>query len=447
MKNIMPTTSLDKVIRQLRRSLPPPANSDLPDAYLLEQFLTSRDETAFAALVQRHGRLVMGVCNRILGNVHDSEDVFQAVFFILARKGKGVIKQEALSGWLYTVAFRTALEARAANLHRRKIEVQMADVPEPAYQPVMENHEWRAKLDLELSQLPIKYRTLVILCDLEGIPRKEVARQLKLNEGTLSSRLARARRMLANRLSKFGLTLSASAFAASLAHSAALAKLPGSLIWSTSKAATLVAAGHFGGVSVPAVGLMKGTMKMMFLAKLKTVIGTSVVALVLGVGGLIYNAEVGPRGAQAGDEPKSISELEKLRKENDLLKMNLKVTLEKIISQEEELKRLKGQGKAAALADFTSNGVLEIGHADTFIDTGKATLNQSKPVQKASDNANYVEKLFYASNVNAAVKAWEAAKDNESLEKALADLEKAISQIRAAKKKDRNSQNQKAGGN
>jgi RNA polymerase sigma factor (sigma-70 family) len=337
----MPTTGLNKVLKHLCRSILPPDQADLSDGQLLNRFLANRDEVAFAALVQRHASLVLGVCNRVIGNVHDSEDAFQAVFFILARKARTVCKSEALASWLYKIAYRTALEAKETIVRRRKLELPMLEVPEPEFKPVGERRDWQVMLDQELDQLPTKYRSLVIMCDLEGKTRKEVARQLGLKEGTLSSRLATARRMLATRLSKVGLTISGGALAASLAQSSATAKVPASLIWSTARAATFVAAGQFVGVSVPAVTLMKGAMKTMFLAKLKAVIGTGIVAVVLGVGGLIYNAELAPGGAQAADEAKPKSELEKLRKENELLKMNLQVTLEKIIAQEDELKKLR----------------------------------------------------------------------------------------------------------
>jgi predicted DNA-binding protein (UPF0251 family) len=210
----------------------------------------------------------------------------------------------------------------------------MADLPEAAMK-MQETNDWRPLLDRELSLLPKKYRSAVILCDLEGRTRKEAACQLGLKEGTLSSRLATARRMLATRLMKYGLSISGGALAGSIAQSTASAKVPIALVWSTAHAATLVAAGQFVGVSVSAVRLMKGAMKTMFLAKLRTVIGTSVVAVALGLGGLIYNAELVPGGAQAADEAKPKSELEMLRKENELLKMNLRVTLEKIIAQDE----------------------------------------------------------------------------------------------------------------
>ncbi|MFL5242263.1 MAG: RNA polymerase sigma factor [Gemmataceae bacterium] len=421
----MPTTGLSKAFEQLRRSLPPPGNTDLTDNHLLEQFLLSRDEAAFAALVQRHGRLVMGVCNRVLGNVHDSEDAFQAVFFILARKAKSVVKREALNGWLYTVAYRTALEAQAGNLRRRKMEQQMPDIPEPEYKPVERRGDWHAMLDQELSLLPKKYRSSIILCDLEGKTREEAARQLKLNKGTLSSRLARGRQMLAARLSRLGLTLSGGALAVSLTEGTASAKVPISLVWSTAKAATLIAAGQFVGVSAPAVVLMKGAMKSMFLAKLKTAIGTSIVALAIGVGGLVYNAELIPGGARAADGDRPKTELETLRKENELLKINLEVTLEKIKAQEAELRTLRGKVAKVETPRFHLTEVHAIADAEHFLTTAvlSETLLKRDPVAE----------------VEAAVKAWQNAKDQESRQKAANLLEKALQKIKEHSDKVRES--------
>jgi DNA-directed RNA polymerase specialized sigma24 family protein len=75
-------------------------------------FLTRREESAFAALVRRHGPMVLGLCRRILGDEHLAEDAFQATFLVLARKGAVVRADGALAGWLYGVARKAALEAR-----------------------------------------------------------------------------------------------------------------------------------------------------------------------------------------------------------------------------------------------------------------------------------------------------------------------------------------------
>jgi RNA polymerase sigma factor (sigma-70 family) len=433
MRTNLPTAGLNKALAHLRLSLLPADN--LTDRHLLERFLANHDEAAFAALVQRHGRMVMGVCNRILGNIQDCEDVFQAVFFILARKAGSVVKQETLASWLFTVAHRASLEARASITRRRIREQQMADLNKAEAKPV-EAHDWMPLLDRELNQLPAKYRTLIVLSDLEGKSRKEVAHQLGLKLGTLASRLARARCMLATRLSKYGLTVSGGTLAASLAQSSASAKVPVSLVWSTAKAATLVAAGHFVGVSVPAVSLMKGTMKMMFLAKLKTVIGTSIVAVALGIGGLVYNAELVSGGAQAADEAKPKSELEMLRKENELLKMNLRVTLEKIIAQEDELKKLKGQvaieknqfqeGAFKAFAGMAGNGQVRNGKGQPGKGSGEA-IDQAIS-NKADDMA-----------LNLSILAWMQVTDKASRANIIREMETLIGKLKASEQQGKDS--------
>jgi RNA polymerase sigma factor (sigma-70 family) len=420
----MPTTEFTRVLSHLRRSLPPPA--DVTDSLLLERFLASRDESAFAAIVQRHGRMVMGVCNRILGNAHDADDVFQAVFFFLARRARSVLKREALGSWLYIVTYRTALEARTAKSRRQKREVQMTDLPHPEVKPE-EARDWLPLLDRELSLLPRKFQTLIVLCDLEGIPRREVARRLRLNEGTLSSRLARARRQLASRLSRYGLTISGGLLGTVLAQNGASAKVPISLVWSTAKAATLIAAGQFAGVSVPAVALMKGAMKTMFLAKLKTTIVTGVVALAIGVGGLVYNAEFLPGGARAADGAKPKSEVDTLRKEIELLKLNLQVTLEKIQAQEAELGKLRAQ--ISKPGEKTANGASRI-HLNEI----NYELLPTAPLSTEFLTPNFVDLNLVqpdpTSEVEVAVKAWQAAKDKDSRQKAAALLEKALQKMK-----------------
>ena len=423
----MPKTGFTKVLDHLRRSLPPPA--DLTDSLLLERFLASRDESAFAAIVQRHGRMVIGVCNRILGNAHDADDVFQAVFFFLARRARSVLKREALGSWLYTVAYRTAVEARTAKNRRHKREVHMADLPHPEVKPE-EWLDWLPLLDRERSLLPKKFHTLIVLCDLEGIPRKEVARRLRLNEGTLSSRLARARRLLAGRLSRYGLTLSGGLLGTALAQNTASAKVPISLVWSTARAATLIAAGQFAGVSAPAVVLMKGAMKSMFLAKLKTVIGTSIVVLAIGVGGLVYNAEFIPGGARAADGDKPKSEVDTLRKENELLKLNLQVTLEKIQAQEAELRKLRGQITKAGekAAEVNLQGIfLNEGNFDLL---PNVPLEVAYPINQLVVDPKQLPQPDPISEVEAAVKAWQAAKNKESRQKAADLLEKALQKMK-----------------
>src|SRR5262249_1483282 len=148
---------------------------------------SGRDEAAFAALVRRHAPMVFGVCRRVVGHLQDAEDAFQATFLLLARKAGSITAREAVAGWLYSVAYPARLEARSASARRRTRERQVAVMPEPATEPEESLRELQRLLDRELHRLPEKYRLPVVLCELEGRSRKEVARQLGIPEGTLSS--------------------------------------------------------------------------------------------------------------------------------------------------------------------------------------------------------------------------------------------------------------------
>src|SRR5438874_12734667 len=108
----------ETLVRYFRRLVIPPESDKATDAALLGRFISERDETAFAALVDRHGPLVLRVCRRVLGDVHDAEDAFQAAFLVLARKAATVYPREALTAWLHGVAYRVALKARAARVRR-----------------------------------------------------------------------------------------------------------------------------------------------------------------------------------------------------------------------------------------------------------------------------------------------------------------------------------------
>jgi RNA polymerase sigma factor (sigma-70 family) len=301
----MSSSPLTRVIRQLRQAALARDGAGLTDGQLLDAFLARREEAAFEALVRRHGGLVFGVCRRLVGNADDAADAFQAVFLVLVRKAATLRGREFLGSWLYTVAYRTAWKARAARHRRRARETQVPTMPEPAVEPREADPELLALLDQELLALPEKYRVPVILCELEGRSRKEVAAKLRIPEGTLSSRLATARRRLAGGLARRGVTLPAGALAA-LAAQAAGACPPGTLIGSTVKAAMLVAAGGAaaGVISAQAGALAEGVLKAMLLTKLK--IATACL-LALGIvgGGATALAYRGLAGEQpeAADPP------------------------------------------------------------------------------------------------------------------------------------------------
>jgi RNA polymerase sigma factor (sigma-70 family) len=268
----MATSSTSQVIRHLRRIILQDG-SGLTDGQLLACFIEGRDEPAFAALVQRHGRLVWNVCRRLL-NAHDAEDAFQATFLVLCRKAASIRCREMLASWLYRVAHQTAMRARRAVVRRRAREKQVVDMPEPT---VAERDLWndlQPLLDQELARLPDHYQVLILLCDLEGKTRKEVARQLDLPEGTVASRLARARSLLAKRLARHGLAVTGGTLAVVLSDEALAASVPTSVASGTIQAASLVAAGQAAAIPVKVAALTEGVVKAMLVSKLK--IGTAV---------------------------------------------------------------------------------------------------------------------------------------------------------------------------
>jgi RNA polymerase sigma factor (sigma-70 family) len=230
--------------------------------------------------------MVWGVCRRVLRNHHDAEDAFQASFLVLVRKAGAIASPQLLANWLYGVAHQTALKARATAARRGARERQVTQMPEPA---ATEQDVWRdlqPVLDQELSRLPDKYRVAIVLCDLEGRTRKEVAGQLRVPEGTLAARLSRGRAMLAKRLARHGPAVSGGALGVMLAKKVAPAGVPTSLVSSTIKAVTLSAAGEaaVGLFSARVAALTEGVLRTMLLAKLKIAVAALVLLGVLGVG-------------------------------------------------------------------------------------------------------------------------------------------------------------------
>jgi RNA polymerase sigma factor (sigma-70 family) len=261
---------MSEVIHRLHRSVLREADEPT-DARLLEGFVARRDPAALEAIVRRHSRMVWGVCRRILCDHHDAEDAFQATFLVLVRKAASVVPREMLANWLYGVARRTALNARATAARRRSSEKQVNAMPEPEAAEPEDQSELRAVLDDALDGLPDRYRVAVVLCDLEGRSRSEAARQLGVPEGTVASRLARARALLARRLARHGLTLSGAALATIWLEGAAPACVPAELVTATIKSTTLVAAGTAAAGVIPArvAALADGVLRTMLLNKLK----------------------------------------------------------------------------------------------------------------------------------------------------------------------------------
>ncbi|HZY83948.1 MAG TPA: sigma-70 family RNA polymerase sigma factor [Gemmataceae bacterium] len=295
----MTTKALNGTLRRLRRASLLQDGGGLGDGELLECYVTDRDEAAFAALLRRHGPMVLGVCRRVLRHEADAEDAFQATFLVLVRKAHTVVPRGMVSNWLYGVAHNTARKAKAMARKRRSKEAEAGS----ARKVVVVEGAWREVqelLDEELSRLPDRYRVPIVLCELEGKTIKEVARQLGWPQGTVATRLSRGRVMLGKRLARHGLPLAGAGMTAALAEAVASAGVPAPLERSTVQAASRFAAGRAaaGLVSATAAALTDGVLKSMLLHKLK--IATAVLAglaLVLGL------AARGPRAlAQRGAE-------------------------------------------------------------------------------------------------------------------------------------------------
>jgi RNA polymerase sigma factor (sigma-70 family) len=246
---------------------------------LLQRFIATRDESAFALLVRRHSVMVWGVCKRVLGHDQDAEDAFQATFTVLVRKAASIRPQSLLGNWLYGVAHQVAVKARAMNAKRMSREKQF---PVPLANAAEKPDAWQELqpiLDQELSLLPEKYRAVLVLCDLEGKTRKGVAVQLGIPEGTVAGRQARAQTMLAKRLARHGFTASGGTLAALLAQSAAAAAAPPSVIASAIMLGSILATG--GVISARVAMLAEGVVKAMFLTNLQSTL--AVVRVIFGV--------------------------------------------------------------------------------------------------------------------------------------------------------------------
>jgi hypothetical protein len=214
-----------------------------------------------------------------------------------------------VANWLYGVAHQTALKARATGAKRQAREKQVNQMPEPQAQS--ESDLWRdlqPLLDRELSRLPDKYRLAIVLCELEGMSRKEAAHQLGIPEGTLSSRLTTARTMLARRLARHGLAVSGGALAAVLSQNVAAGGLPPSVAMSAINVATWVAAGQAAGgtISAKVAALTDGVLKTMLLKKLSTLTSVLLLVGVLGLGSTVLPSAA--RGAGQIQNQETISE-------------------------------------------------------------------------------------------------------------------------------------------
>lgn len=221
---------LGNILQHMRKLVAAQTAAKRPDRELLGRFTLHRDEAAFAALVERHGPMVLAVCRRVLKQAQDAEDACQATFLVLARKAASIRKRESLASWLHGVAYRIAGKLKKTIARRRyATESLTIDVPRPDTTVETSWREVQLVLDEELQQLPDKYRAPLVLCYLQGKTRDEAASQLGWTEGTLRGRLERGPERLRTRLTRRGLSLSGALLTTMLPQGTGAAPLPATL--------------------------------------------------------------------------------------------------------------------------------------------------------------------------------------------------------------------------
>jgi RNA polymerase sigma factor (sigma-70 family) len=269
----MNTATLGTVVRRLRSISEQVVEAS--DRQLLAQFSTDQDQTAFATIVRRHGPMVLGVLRRTLQHEQDAEDAFQATFLVLARSAASIRDVQALPSWLHGVSRRIAMKTKRSAARRRHHEGRAL----PTLNTPSNDMDWRevqAILDEEVSRLASIYRTPFILCCLEGLGRDEAAQRLGLKDGTLSSRLAKARTILKERLAKRGIALSAVLASIAISGKPAVAE--------TLEQSTVL--GLFGKASATVLTLARGMTPTLAYARIAIVGVVLAAALCAGAGAL-----------------------------------------------------------------------------------------------------------------------------------------------------------------
>jgi RNA polymerase sigma factor (sigma-70 family) len=306
----------------------------LSDRALLERFATrsgahdAAAELAFAALVERHGPMVLRVCIAVLGNRHEAEDAFQATFLVLASRARSIRRADSVGSWLHGVALRVAARARSRTARRRRHErrraemiIRTSDAGGDHDIPTADDRD--RVLHEEIGRLPEKYRKPVVLCYLEGLTHDRAADQLGWPVGTVRRRLAWARDRLRGRLTRRGVApsvLPIGLLGSGLAREATWATtlVPASLTDATVRGALRVGLGKaalVGIVSAEAIALMKGVLQTMTTTKLTLLTATVLTACLVttGVGLLAYPGQrpgirAAPAQAGAGHEPGAVQE-------------------------------------------------------------------------------------------------------------------------------------------
>jgi RNA polymerase sigma factor (sigma-70 family) len=277
------------VLNQLATILRFGVVGDLSDSQLLERYLTGCDgaeQAAFAALVERHGPMVLSVCRHVLRNRHDADDAFQATFLVLARKAGSVRNGESLASWLHGIALRAAVRAKGDEARRRLHEQRCATLKQEERGDNAVASQLLAELHEEIARLPARYREPVVLCYLQGLSSEQAAGRIGCPIGTVWSRLSTARARLRGGLLKRGVALPTALLAGLLARPVSAA-MPRALLDAAVHAsmafvgrrATEAAMG-----SQMAITLAREVLCAMVISKWKT-LGGAALACALALGG------------------------------------------------------------------------------------------------------------------------------------------------------------------
>lgn len=182
------------------------------DEALLEQ-IRCGELSAFDDLILAHQDRVYGLCLRMCGNREDAFDLSQEVFLRVFR-ALGAFKSEStFTTWLYRLTMNVCLDHLRKTLKRREI-IQMElnaegdppDVPDERFAPesAWAQTELRENISKALTRLTPEHRSIVILRDIQQFSYAEIAEILACEEGTVKSRLFRAREALRRTLSHDG---------------------------------------------------------------------------------------------------------------------------------------------------------------------------------------------------------------------------------------------------
>lgn len=273
-------------LRQLINSC---RGSDLEDEQLLRRFWQNQDQTAFEALVHRHGTMVLGVCRRLLSDPQEIEDAFQATFLVLLRKAGHITRPERLGNWLYGVSLKVAARARRTYFRRQTQQQPLPEINARKGGVGADTQEVLQLLDEEVLRLPDKYRVPFVLCCLEGKTNDEAAHLLGCPRGTIATRLARARQRLRSRLEKRGAVLTSVALSSLLLSDKVMAVPAAFLVQKTIVTVRLFSHAK-GSVTASVLALTEGVLQEMLIHKLKKVLSLALVFCLLCISAVVVMA-------------------------------------------------------------------------------------------------------------------------------------------------------------